>query len=75
MSISQIFHGMIGIAEGVLLIVFRKKLSIALEKSFQKLSCNKINEQFYKLSYKVNPIYIAILGVIFIMIGVIAAFQ
>jgi len=75
MSINQVFHGMIGITQGVLLIIFRRKISIALEKTYQKFPSNKINEQFYELSYKVNPIYITILGVILIALGVIAMFQ
>lgn len=76
MSLTQIFPGpLIGIAQGVLLIIFRKKISIALEKAYKKFPTNKISEQFYKISYKVNPIYIAILGVIFIAMSVIAIFQ
>ncbi len=66
---------MIGMAQGVLLIIFRKKISIALEKIYQKFPTNKISGQFYNISYKVNPIYIAMLGVTVIAMSVIAVFQ
>ncbi len=76
MSITRIFPGpLMGITYGILLIIFRKKISIYLEKAYQKFPTNKISEQFYKLSYKVNPIYIAILGIIIIAFGVIGMFQ
>ncbi len=76
MSLAQIFPGpVIGMAQGVLLIIFRKKISIFLEKIFKCFPTNKISEQFYKISYKVNPLYIALLGVIFIALSVIAVFQ
>ncbi len=76
MSSAHIFPGpLIGMAQGVLLIIFREKISIFLEKSFQKFPTNKISEQFYKISYKVNPLYIAMLGIIFIALSVVSVFQ
>ncbi len=76
MTVTQIVTGpLIGIAQGILLILFRKKLSSALERAYEKAPTNKISRQFYNMSYKVNPVYIAILGIIFIAVSVIAMFQ
>jgi hypothetical protein len=73
---AQLFPGpLIVTLQGVLLIIFRKKISIFLEKAYEKVPTNKISRQFYKISYKVSPIYIAILGVVFIMISFLMLFQ
>ncbi len=66
---------LVSLAEGLLLIVFRSKISVFLERSYRKFPTNKISEQFYKVSYKVNPIYIAVLGCVFLIIAFIRLFQ
>ncbi len=75
MNYEMVPRPLIALLEGLLLIVFRKKISIFLEKAYQKFPTNKISEQFYKISYKVNPIYIFILGLVFILISIMTLFQ
>ncbi len=65
----------VGIAEGTLLIVFRKKIGVFLEKIYRKFPTNKISGQFYTISYKVNPVYIAILGCVIILLSCLALFR
>lgn len=64
-----------GILWGLLLKLSRANISVCLEKAFKKFPSNKKSAQFYKVSYKVNPVYIASVGVVFICFSVFAMFQ
>ena len=75
MNHEMIPRSLIALLEGLLLIIFRKQISIFLEKTYQKFPTNKIGEQFYKISYKVDPMYILILGLVFILISIMTLFQ
>jgi hypothetical protein len=75
MSAQLVPGPLIGFLEGLLLIIFRKKISIYLEKAYEKFPTNKISGQFYKISYKVNPWYIASLGVVIIVMSIVAVLQ
>lgn len=64
---SQLFLGpLVGILQGLLLIIFREQISIFLEKVYKNFPTNKISSQFYKMSYQVRPVYIGILGAVLI---------
>lgn len=59
-----------GVLYGLLLIIFRKKISIFLEKVYKNFPIiGKIGSQ-YGISYRVNPIYITIFGVVIIAVSI-----
>jgi hypothetical protein len=68
---SQLFPDQLkGVLIGSLLIIFRKKISIFLEKFYKNFPISKIISQSYDISYRVNPIYITILGLVIIGIAI-----
>jgi hypothetical protein len=58
-----------GFLIGVLLIVFRNKVAIYLEKIFIKFPKYRDGAKSLNYQYSVKPIYLVILGVIFILIA------
>jgi hypothetical protein len=64
-----------GVVIGLLFIIFRKPVSAFLEKVYQKFPTNKISGQFYKMSYRVRPVFLTILGVIIIGFSVLSYFS
>jgi hypothetical protein len=58
-----------GIVVGVLLIVFRDKVAIFLRKSVERFPKYKDGEKTFNLKYSIRPIFIIILGVLFILIS------
>ena len=58
-----------GIIVGILLIVFRCKVSILLRKSVERFPKYKDGEETFNLKYGIRPIFIIILGALFILIS------
>ena len=58
-----------GIIVGILLIVLRCKISIFLRKSVEKFPKYKDGEITFNLKYGIRPIFIIILGALFILIS------
>ena len=59
-----------GVIIGVILIVFRHKAANYIQKAFTKFPKYEDGAKTLNFQYSVKPIYLAILGVIFILIAV-----
>ena len=62
-----------GFVIGFLLIIFRNKISFFLQQSVKKFPKYKDGEKTFNLNYSVKPIFILILGAIFITIAFVGS--
>lgn len=58
-----------GFIVGTLLIVFRSQVAAYIEKGMTRFPKYEDGEKHFKLQYSVKPIYLVVLGVIFILIA------
>jgi len=64
-----------GIIIGLCLIIFKEKVSRFLQKAFEKFPKYEDGAKSLNMKFEVRPVYLTILGLIFILISIAGFFE
>ena len=63
-----------GIVIGAMIVLFRQKIAELLEKNYKNFPQNQSIIEPYKLSYKVRPIFVMIIGLVISIFSILGLF-
>ena len=64
-----------GLIIGLCLIIFKEKVSLFLQKAFKEFPKYKDGVKSLRMKFEVQPFYIMVLGLIFILIAITGFFE